>query len=401
MPVLLEPDVKALLAGYGIPVPEGVVCATPQEARDAARGIGPALAVKAIVPTGRKGKAGGVQLVEGVADATAAAERLLGSHVRGFPVDAVLVERRQAIVAELYVAVLPDGDRRTWRLLFSATGGVDIEEAGGDGVHALPLDPGGRVYDFEVRRLVKKAGIAGPGLRRIGAAVAAVARAAIEHDATLLEVNPLAVCADGSVCVIGAIASVDENALHRHPQLAARVVAGVDRVGRPLTGLEQHIESINERYPDQGHIRFSEFADGDLGFMFMGGGAGLVALDELMRRGGRPATFFDMTAGDVEDKIYEATSAILGIERIRGLIVGVNISAFAPVPIRVRGIARALRESGRDFVTFPVVLRLAGPDDEEGAGIMREFADVWYFRDELTIEEAVAFFVEQTEKVSA
>jgi succinyl-CoA synthetase beta subunit len=105
-----------------------------------------------------------------------------------------------------------------------------------------------------------------------------------------------------------------------------------------------------------------------------------------------------MTAGDVEDKICEATSAILELDRIRGLIIGVNISAFAPVPIRVRGIARALRSSTRDLYRFPIVIRLAGPRDDEAAEIMREFPDVHYFRDEVTLEEAVARFMRLVEE---
>lgn len=390
MAVLLEMDVKRELAREGVAVPAGRVCRSAAQAAEAARGLGGGCVVKALIPTGRKGKGGGIRMAAGPAEAEDQARGLLGRVVNGFPVEAVLVEERAGIAEELYVSIAPDGPSRRMRLMFSRFGGVEIEQrlARGD-VESVYLEPSRPPREYEVRSLLARAGVNGRVRVRAAQAVYAIARAAHRLDATLLEVNPLAVLQDGRIMAVGAMCSIDDHALFRHPDLATDLIKGVDRIGRPQRPLEQHMDELNRRFPHQGEIRFAEFADGDIGFMVMGGGAGLVALDALAREGGAPATFFDMTSGDVEEKIYHATKAVLSVERIRGLIIGVNISAFAPVPIRVRGIARALRESGRDLDAFPVVLRLAGPDDDKARALMREFPQVRYFTDDATIEEAV------------
>lgn len=396
MTVILEPRLKRELADSAVPVPVGHLCRDAISVGAATEALGGTAVVKAVVPTGRKGKAGAVVSVRTPGDARAEANRLLGSIVHGFPVEALLVEERVSIERELYVVVRPDGLQRGYTVAIGDTGGVEIEENSGR-IETLTVRPDRHVPEFTLRRLAGRIGLTGPVLRTVGRAITGITRLAIRRDLTLLEVNPLAVLADGTVSAVGVLGSVDESAMQRQRSLVDDVVEGVDRVGRPLTRLEKEIEAINRTFPDHGHIRFQEFIDGDLGFMVMGGGAGLVALDELQRLGGRPATFFDMTAGDVEDKICAATQAILAVERLRGLMIGVNISAYAPVPIRVAGIARALKASSRDFRSFPVAIRLAGPHDDEAAEIMRDFADVDYYRDEVTLEEAVAHFVRRVE----
>lgn len=394
--VVLEHDVKEALRRAGVATPSGRVCSHPDQAREVAERLGGRVAVKALVPTGRKVKTGGVRLVDTAEEAHAATTELLHTEIHGFPIASVLVEERVDILKELYVAVAPDGDQRAWRLVFAAGGGTSVEHELVTGRYeTLHLPSSGRVPAYQVRKIVKRAGIEGAATPLVARAVSAIAHLAVELDATLLEINPLALRSGAPPVAIGAMCSVDDRALFRHPELESRVVMGVDRIGRPMTDLERAMSELNEEFPGEGEIRFVEFPDGDLGFMVMGGGAGLVSLDELHRLGGRPATFFDMTAGDVEEKIYRATTEVLAIERIRGLLIGVNISAFAPVPIRVRGIARALRESGRDLGDFPVVLRLAGPRDGEAAEIMREFPEVHYFRDDATLEQAVRIFAEE------
>lgn len=396
MAVLLEMEIKRELAREGVAVPKGEVCQTPARVREVTRDLGGRCAVKALIPIGGKGKGGGVRLAASPAEAEEQARDLLGRTVVGFPVESVLVEEQVTIAEEFYVSIAPDGASRRMRLLFCRFGGVEVEQWLADGeVEAEYLDPVRPLREYQVRSMLARAGINGRTRVRAAQAIHSIARAAHRLDATLLEVNPLAVLEDGRVMAVGALCSVDDHALFRHPDLEEDLVKGADRLGRPPLPLERYMDELNRRFPDQGEIRFMEFPDGDIGFMVMGGGAGMVALDTLARLGGSPATFFDMTSGDVEEKIYLATKAVLSIERLRGLIIGVNISAFAPVPIRVRGIARALRESDRDLDTFPVVLRLAGPEDDKARELMREFPQVRYFTDDATIEEAVAHLCRQ------
>jgi len=212
----------------------------------------------------------------------------------------------------------------------------------------------------------------------------------------LLEINPLALLEDGAPVVVGVLASLDESAFGRQPRLAPRALPHVDQLLRPLTPWERAFDELNAELPDGGDIRFGEFPDGDIGMMVLGGGAGLLALDAVARAGGRPANFMDMTsaAGRAEEKVYRATRLFLEQKRLRGLLIGSNIGAFLPVPIRMRGVARALRESDR--ARFPVVARLAGLADDE-VGPIVEGLPLTYFRDEVTLEEAVDVFMRQLE----
>jgi succinyl-CoA synthetase beta subunit len=132
--------------------------------------------------------------------------------------------------------------------------------------------------------------------------------------------------------------------------------------------------------------------------MVLGGGAGLMALDAVSRLGGRPANFFDMTSttGQVEEKVYRAVKTFLRVERLRGLLIGSNIGAFLPVSIRLRGIARGLRETLPARGRFPVVIRLAGIGDNEAAPLLADLP-VSYFRDEVMLEDAVAVFMAKLE----
>ena len=394
MAVLLEHDAKRVLAAAGVPVPKGVVCGSPEEVVAAVQLLGPCV-IKAVIPTGRKGKGGGVLTAASATEASDAATSLLGHSIHGFSVECVLVEEMVSIASEHFVSVVLDGSAKTWRLIFDMRGGVDVESWLAPASISLTLPPDGRVRAFHIRNFLRKAGASGPALRALASTVATLCRTAIISDATLLEVNPLVHTESGKLCALGVMLAIDDRALARHPDLAELAIGGVEQVGRPLTAVESAMKALNESFPTVGEIRFSEFPDGDIGVMVMGGGAGLVVLDALDACGGKPANFFDMTGGQVEEKIYCATRELLRISRLRALFIGGNIGAFAPVPIRLRGIVRALKESPRDLRRFPVVIRLAGPGDDEALSIVAEVPEVVYVRDNFTLEGAVELLMDR------
>lgn len=397
MAALLENDAKHILARSGVRVPLGRVCSSPDEVRRAVDEIGAPVAVKALIPSKGKQVAGGIEFAQSAADAVRVAARMLGATIAGFEVCNVLVEVREDIVAEIYVAVQLHGPTKAFRLTVARKGGVNVEAALARGAgHVLDFHVHAPPWPHQVRALLLRCGVRGDELRQVPDAIVGICRAALDIDATLLEVNPLGVLADATACAIGVLVSVDESALYRHPDLAQRAVQRVDQLLRPLTAWERRINEVNDAIRDGGDVRFAEFPDGDIGMMVLGGGAGLVALDAVARAGGRPANFFDMTssAGGAEEKIYRITKVFLGVERLRGLFVGSNIGAFLPVPIRLRGIARALREDLQARGRFPVVIRLAGIGDDDVLPIL-DGLPVIYFRDDATLEHAADVFMRE------
>ena len=195
---------------------------------------------------------------------------------------------------------------------------------------------------------------------------------------------------------VGVLASLDESALGRQPDLAARALPHVDQLLRPLTPWEQAFDELDAALPDGGDIRFGEFPDGDIGIM-VGGGAGLVA-DAVARAGGRPANFMDMTsaAGRAEEKVYRATRLFPSRGGSAACSSAATSVRSCPFRFRMRGVARAVRESNRPG--FPVVARLAGLADDE-VGPIVEGLPLTYLRDEVTLEEAVDVFMRQLERL--
>jgi succinyl-CoA synthetase beta subunit len=396
MAALLESDVKRLLAQHGLDVPGGRACRSPEEARAVARELDGEVVVKALIPAKGKQLAGAVHFAATPDAAAQAAHALLHATIAGFAVDAILVERRERLATEIYAAVELDGHARAYRLTVAAAGGANVERelAQGRG-RTLHFHPHAVPFAYQVRDLLIACGIEGAPLRHVPDAIAGACRAAIAADLTLLEVNPVGVRDDATACVIGVLGAIDESALPRQRELAAHAVPHVDQLLRPRTTWEKAVDALDDALPAGGDIRFGEFPGGDIGMMVLGGGAGLMALDAVMRAGGKPANFLDMTSAaspEAEEKVYRLTRTFLDVEHLRGLLIGSNIGAFLPVPVRMRGIARAVRESRRPGPGFPVVVRLAGIADDEVPPII-EGLPLTYFRDDVTLEEAVAAFM--------
>jgi succinyl-CoA synthetase beta subunit/citryl-CoA synthetase large subunit len=399
MAALLESDVKRLLAAHGVPVPRGIVCTSPEAVTLAATTLRDAVVVKALIPSKGKQAAGGIHFADTPAEAARVAEQVLGTTVAGFEVREVLVEACERLTQEIYASVELDTAAKAYRLTVAAKGGANVERQLADGAgRSVRFHPRALPWAYQVRDLLIDCGLSGETLRHAPDAIVAICRAAVAADLTLLEVNPIGLRADSTTCAIGVLASLDESALHRQPDLAARAIPKVDQLLRPPTEWERRVDELNQALPDGGDIRFGEFPEGDIGMMVLGGGAGLMALDAVARAGGKPANFLDMTSttGQAEEKVYRAVKLFLGVERLRGLLIGSNIGAFLPVPVRMRGIARALREGLPSKRRFPVVIRLAGIDDDQVEPIIEGLA-MKYFRDDVTLEDAIDVFMRELE----
>ncbi|HLH28969.1 MAG TPA: ATP-grasp domain-containing protein, partial [Acidimicrobiales bacterium] len=277
---LFEYQGKELLARAGIPVPAGRVARTPEEAAAAAAQVvpGAAAVLKAQVATGGRGKAGGVKVVPAGADVAAVAAEILALSIKGEPVGALLVEPAAEIEAEYYAAVTFDRRAGSARFLLSSAGGMEVEEAPEGAMVSVLVDPLLGLAAYQVRDLVFAAGLAPPARKDALVLLPKLYRLFVDADASLVEINPLALTPSGLVA-LDAKVTVDDSALYRHPDIAA--YHGTRR-----------LDPQEERAAVAG-LNFVKL-DGDVGII--GNGAGLVmsTLDVVSQAGGRPANFLDV-----------------------------------------------------------------------------------------------------------
>jgi len=356
---LYEHQGKEVFARFGIPVSEGRLATTPEEARAAAEELGGPVVVKAQVLTGGRGKAGGIKLAADPDEAERRAGEILGLDIRGHVVERLWVERASDIAKEYYLSVTFDRGEKKPLFMFTTEGGVDIEEVAATRPEALVrlhVDPLVGFQPFEARRLVYGAGIEDPGeQKQIAAIVEKLYRAFVESDAMLCEINPLIVTPDGEVRALDSKFTVEDNALYRHPDLAA--------LGDAAGGDPQ------ERLAREKGVTYVKL-DGEVGIL--GNGAGLVmsTLDVITQAGGRPANFCDLGGGGDAQGVVDALEVITSDPQVRAILFNI-FGGITRCDEVARGILTALE---RMTIELPIVVRLDGTNADEGRRLLAEAA---------------------------
>jgi succinyl-CoA synthetase beta subunit len=327
------------------------VASSPAEAREAAGRLGP-VAVKVQVQVGGRGKGGGIVLATTPRDAETAARKMLEDGFQGLPVTRVLLERLVDIDREYYMAITLDRTEKRYVAITSSEGGVDIEEIAAthpEAIRRAPIDPLLGLKDFHVRRLV--GGF--PEESRDGAAalLSTLYKVLIENDATLVEVNPLALLKDGRVVPLDAKVTIDDNALYRHPDLAQYARAF------PLDPTEARAREKGLQYVK---------LDGQVGII--GNGAGLVmsTLDVVAQAGGSAANFLDVGGGAGADLMATSLEVILSDPAVRSVLINI-FGGITRGDVVAQGILEAL---DRVEAHVPIVVRLDGTNAEEGRDIL-------------------------------
>jgi succinyl-CoA synthetase beta subunit len=368
---LLEYQAKQQFAAAGIAIPQGRLARTPAEAAAAALELG-RVAVKAQVPIGGRGKAGGIAVVDTPEEAEGEAARILAMDIRGYPVRSVWCETGLEIASELYLGLTLDRDRRRLAVIFSAAGGMEIEQVAEDSperIAKLWPDPFAGPQAFEIRQMVFEALRHAPELGEQGARLAAqvvvltqkLYRVATSLDALTCEINPLVLTPAGEFVAADGKLEVDENAHYRHRELAeelARDATGGD--GR--TGEDPYEVEAQRRGLTYVHL------DGDIGVI--GNGAGLVmnTLDLVKQHGGEAADFLDVGGGASAEKVRASLEMVLMDPKVRGVFINIfgGITRGDEV---ARGVIAARDELK---ITKPLVVRMTGTREEEGRALLRE-----------------------------
>ncbi len=361
---LYEYQGRDLFARHGLPVLDGGVATTPEEARAIADRLGARVVVKAQVKVGGRGKAGGVKLADGVEDAQARARDILGMDIKGHTVHKVMVTTTADIVEEYYFSYLLDRANRTFLCIASVAGGMEIEQVAEESPERVvkePIDATVGVDEAKARDIVRKANFPADVADQIADIAVKLWRAFVAEDATLVEVNPLAKVADGRVLLLDAKVTFDDNATFRHPDHEALAdKSAVDPI-------EQRAK---ER--DLNYVKL----DGEVGII--GNGAGLVmsTLDVVAYAGERygnvrPANFLDIGGGASAEVMANGLEIVLSDPSVKSVFVNVfgGITACDAVANGILQALALLKERG-EAVTKPLVVRLDGNNAEEGRRIL-------------------------------
>jgi succinyl-CoA synthetase beta subunit len=368
---LFEYQAKELFAEYGVPVQAGQVARTADEARQIAADFAaqghPLVVVKAQVKTGGRGKAGGVKLAEGPDEAYAKAGQILGMDIKGHTVHSVLIAQASDIAAEYYLSFLLDRANRTFLCICTVQGGMEIEEVAHtspEAVARIPVDPLTGVDSAKAAEIIAAGRI--PAEAAAGAALVAERLWAMfaDEDATLAEVNPMALTTDGEVLAVDGKVTLDDNAAFRQEHARFDDLSSTDPI--EARAREKHLNYVK--------------LDGEVGII--GNGAGLVmsTLDVVAYAGQqfggiRPANFLDIGGGASAEVMANGLEIVLSDPSVRSVLVNV-FGGITSCDAVANGIVSAIGmlEARGDHVDRPIVVRLDGNNAAEGRRILSEAA---------------------------
>jgi succinyl-CoA synthetase beta subunit len=342
-----------ILAAAGIPVPRGILSASAAEAARAAAQIGPCV-VKAQVPAGKRGKAGGIKLANTPAEAEQAARQILGMRIGDYVVERLLIEEQAKIAREFYAAVLHDTSARKPMILFSTEGGMDIEEIAAEkpsAIRRLLVDIDGAPPKKDIAAM-----LAGLDLGAAEAQIASVLEqlyaAYRARDAELLEINPLALLADGRVVALDCKFVLDDAALYRQQDIAA-------------SGATAAMTDLEKRGADAG-LKLIQL-DGNVGVLANGAGLTMTTMDVIRHYGGRPANFLEI-GGEAYTKAEIALNLVLSNPGVKSLVINF-CGAFARTDVMADGVVKAWHKLGPKV---PVFFSIHGTGEQEAVALVRE-----------------------------
>ena len=359
-----EYQAKGLMGKFGVAVPKGAVAYTATEAKEAAQTLGGSIwAVKAQIHAGGRGKAGGVKIARSPEEVEAAAQSLLGRRLvthqtgpQGKEVSRVYVEAGCDIDREFYLGMLVDRSASRVVVMASTEGGMEIETVARDTpekIIKVTVDPATGLMPYHARRIVYGLGLEGDLISPALKFIAAMYRAFIELDASIVEINPLVVTKGGDVVALDAKMNFDDNALFRHKQVEELR----DESEEEPAELEAAKHGLN-------YIKL----DGNIGCMVNGAGLAMATMDIIKLYGGAPANFLDVGGGATRERVTTAFKLILSDPNVEGILVNI-FGGIMRCDVIAEGVVAAAREIS---LGVPLVVRLEGTNVELGKKILKE-----------------------------
>jgi succinyl-CoA synthetase beta subunit len=361
---LHEYQSKALFADFGIPVPEGRIAATAEQAVAAAEALGGELwVVKAQVHAGGRGKAGGVKLARSTDEVAQHAEAMLGTQLvthqsgpEGLPIDTVYVEQGSSIDRELYLSLLVDRDSERVVIMASAAGGMDIEQVAKETPEQIltaALHPAAGLCDYQAREIGFGLGLNKQQQRELGDILAKLVKLFHDCDASLVEINPLITTGEGNVVALDAKINVEDNALFRQ---------------KAIEELRDEAQEDEKEREARDHDLNYVSLDGNIACMVNGAGLAMATMDLIKLHGGEPANFLDVGGGATAERVTEAFKIILANEKVEAILVNI-FGGIVRCDLIAEGIIAAVRDVG---VEVPVVVRLEGTNVKRGRQLLAD-----------------------------
>ncbi len=352
-----EYQAKQIFKKYGIPIAKGELAKNPDEVKEIAQKLGGKVVLKSQVLVGGRGKAGGIKKADSVEEAFELAKSMFGMELKGHRVEKIYVEEQLDIAREMYVGFTLDRASKGFALIVSSVGGMNIEEIAmnyPDKIARTTIDPLFGVWDYQIRDVLYRSNMPKEYQKEVSRIIKALYSILIHYEAELTEINPLIATKDGKLIAADARLNVDDNALYRHPDL---------REMKDYTEIDQ-----TERIAEEKGLNFVKL-DGNIGVIANGAGMSMSTMDLIYLEGGKPANFLDIGGGASSDVVREAVNIILMDKNVK--VIFMNI--FGGIT-RCDEVAKGLAEAFSELrIDLPIVLRLAGTNEEEGRAIIEEF----------------------------
>jgi succinyl-CoA synthetase beta subunit len=353
---LHEYQSKRIFAQYGVPIPQGDVATTPEQARQIAARLRRRVVIKSQVLVGGRGKAGGIRLASDPDEAERIADQILGMNIKGLSVKKVLVDEAADIAKEIYLGIVIDRARRRPVMMASAEGGVEIEEVARttpERIVRITIDPFLGLQTYQGRELAFGIGLSKELVRDFTKIAQGLYNAFLNCDASLAEINPLVVTGEGKLLAVDGKILLDDNALFRHFELA-------------------EMRDADEETPEEQEARRHGLSyvqlDGEIGCMVNGAGLAMATMDITKLYGGEPANFLDIGGGAQADKVAAALRIILSDPNVKAVLFNI-FGGITRCDEVAKGILEALHEVKTDV---PMVARLVGTNEEAGRRILAE-----------------------------
>jgi succinyl-CoA synthetase beta subunit len=353
---LHEYQSKRIFAQYGVPIPQGDVATTPEQARQIASRLGKRVVIKSQVLVGGRGKAGGIRLAGDPDEAEQVAHQILGMNIKGLTVKKVLVDEAADIAKEIYLGIVIDRAQRRPVMMASAEGGVEIEEvarATPERIVKITVNPFLGLQAHQGRELAFGTGLSKELVRDFVRIAQGLYEAFVGCDASLAEINPLVVTGAGKLLAVDGKMLLDDNSLFRHFELAEMRDAD-----------EETSEEQEARRHGLSYVKL----DGEIGCMVNGAGLAMATMDITKLYGGEPANFLDIGGGAQADKVAAALRIILSDPNVKAVLFNI-FGGITRCDEVARGILEALREVPTEV---PMVARLVGTNEEEGRQILAQ-----------------------------
>lgn len=352
-----EYQAKELFAAYDIPVKKQILCHTAHEAVDAYSRLNvPLVVLKAQVLTGGRGKAGGIKLADSPEKVKANAEAILGIKIKDIPVDRILVTEAADIKKEYYMSIVVDRNTKSALLMLSSDGGIDIEEVAHstpERIYKFQIDPLLGTPDFFTRKVAFSLFSDIKLINQLSHIIKSLYKLMLETDASLAEINPLVLTPDDTLVAVDAKMTFDDNALYRHPQIAAL--------------FEPTEEEKKEKEAKAKGFSYVHLG-GEIGCMVNGAGLAMATMDLIKRYRGKPANFLDIGGSSNSEKVVHAMKLLLQDSDVKVVLINI-FGGITRCDDVANGLLKAFEQIDTDI---PVVVRLTGTNEELGRALLKD-----------------------------